>query len=130
MTGVGGYMHAELARDLGFEAFRTWGGSSTPWALKAAATADALVVASQLHTGDPMGPCHAMPWQRAQAGLDMTREPKKYTGWENCNDMDHSEWWHSHANHILKVVRENKDSPRILWWIVPGIAANRASKQM
>lgn len=96
VIGVGGYMHAALAKDLGFEAFRTWGGGSTPWALQAAATADALVV----------------------AGLDMKRDPQYYVGPENCKNMDQSKWWRSEADQILKVVRQNKDNPRILWWIV------------
>ena len=55
-----------------------------------------------------------------KAGLDMTRDPQYYVGWENCNDMDQSKWWRREADRILKVVRQNKDNPRILWWIVTG----------
>lgn len=96
VLGVGGFSHPKLAKDLGFEAFRTWGIDSLRWALVSAEIADAMVV----------------------AGLDMTRDPKYYKGWENCRDMENSQWWASHAKTILDAVMQNKEHRRILWWIV------------
>ena len=55
----------------------------------------------------------------AQAGLDMTRDPRYYQGVENCHDMETSKWWANHAESILATVRKNKDESRILWWIAP-----------
>ncbi|CAJ1452266.1 unnamed protein product, partial [Effrenium voratum] len=96
VVGVGGFLHGSLAKAMNFEAFRTWGLDQLPWALKQAERTNMMVV----------------------AGLDMSRDPTKYQGPENCADMCASQWWANELHRILGKVGQYASHPRILWWLV------------
>ncbi|CAE7374598.1 CAT1, partial [Symbiodinium pilosum] len=93
---VGGFHHAQLAKQLGFEAFRTWGLDQLRWVLKDAASTGFKVM----------------------VGIDMTRDPQYYKGDEHCDDLEGSSFWQKEAKRILERVDQSKYDEHILMWLV------------